>query len=98
MGRKPGFDQNKIERIAEVLVANPDGIWISRIAEQTKLHPSTVTKYLEGVLAPLVEDVSLAGRERPILRIVKLKSFVIERLQEGKTIDEILRLFKYFNE
>ena len=74
----------------------PDGIWIRKIAEETALHPTTVTKYLEGVLSPLVEDVSLAGRERPILRIVRLKTFVIERMREGKNIQEILRLFKYF--
>jgi DNA-binding IclR family transcriptional regulator len=96
MGRKPGFDQKKVENIVKVLVKYPEGIWVRKIAEEAALHPSTVTKYLEGILSPLIEDVSLAGRERPILRIVRLKTFVVERLQEGKTIQEILNLLKYF--
>ena len=96
MGRKPGFDQMKAENIVRVLVRYPDGIWVRRIAQEAALHPTTVTKYIEGILSPLIEDVSLAGKERPILRIVRLKTYVIERLQEGKTIEEILRPLKYF--
>ena len=96
MGRKPGFDQKKAENIVKVLARHPDGIWVRRIAEEAALHPTTVTKYLEGILSPLVEDVSLAGRERPILRIVRLKTYVIERLQEGKTVEEIMKLLRYF--
>ena len=96
MGRRAGFDQKKAENIVKVLTKYPDGIWVRRIAEEAALHPTTVTKYLEGVLSPLVEDVSLAGKERPILRIVRLKTYVIERLREGKTVEEILRPLKYF--
>ena len=96
MGRKPGFDQKKAENIVKVLAQHPDGVWVRRIAEEAALHPTTVTKYLEGILSPLIEDVSLAGRERPILRIVRLKTYVVERLQEGKTAEEILKLLKYF--
>ena len=94
MGRKRGFDKKKIGAIVTVLYQNPDGIWISRIAEQTKLHPTTVTKYVEGVLRPLVEDVSLAGKERAYLRIIKPKPFVLEKLQQGRNIQQILRLLK----
>ena len=96
MGRKAGFDRKKAENIVKVLARYPDGVWVRRIAEEAGLHPTTVTKYLEGVLGPLIEDISLAGKERPILRIVRLKTFVIERLQEGKTVEEIMKLLRYF--
>lgn len=94
MGRKKGFDERKIGSIIAVLYENPDGIWITRIAETTNLHPTTVTKYVEGVLRPLIIDVSLAGKERPYLRIIRLKPFVMEKLAEGRNIQQILKVLK----
>ena len=94
MGRKKGFDEEKIGKIVAVLIANPDGIWINRIAESTKLHPTTVTKYVEGILRPLVEDTTLAGKQRAYLRIIKLKPFVIERLQAGSNIRQIMKILR----
>ena len=82
MGRKKGFDKRKITSIIGVLANNPEGLWLRRIAEETKLHPSTVTKYIDTLLKPLVEDVSLGGTGKPLLRVIKLKPFVLERLHE----------------
>ena len=97
MGRKKGFDKKKITAIIGVLANNPDGIWLRRIAEETGIHHSTVSKYIDTLLKPLVEDVSLGGTGKPLLRVIKLKPFVIERLQQGDSLDKILRLLKLMN-
>ena len=94
MGRKAGFDDRKIASIITVLYQNPEGIWINRIAEATKLHPTTVTKYVEGVLVNLVEDTTLAGKTRAYLRIIRLKPFVLEKLREGRDIRQIMKLLR----
>ncbi|MBS3051005.1 MAG: hypothetical protein J4400_02565 [Candidatus Aenigmarchaeota archaeon] len=93
MGRKKGFDEKKIGKIISILAANPDGIWIRQIAKQTDYSPPTITHYVEGILAPLVEDTSL-GTGKPLLRVVRLKPFVIEKLQEGKDIRQIMKILR----
>lgn len=92
MGRKKGLDKRKIGAIINVLIANPDGIWLRRIAEETKLSPATVAHYIETALKPLVEDTSLGKTEKPLLRVIRLKPFVLERLQEGKDINDIIKI------
>lgn len=93
MGRKKGFDVRKIGKIVSVLAANPDGIWLRRIAKESGYSPATVAHYLETVLGPLIDDVSL-GPGKPLLRIVKLKPFVIEKLQEGRNIRQIMKILQ----
>ena len=92
MGRKKGFDEKKIGSIIGILASNPDGLWLRRIASELKLSPTTVTKYVDGILKPLVEDVSLGGSGKPLLRVIRLKPFVIERLAEGKDIRQIMKM------
>jgi len=94
MGRKKGFDNKKIVAIVGVLVKNPDGLWLRNIARETGLHPLTVSRYLDTILRPLIEDVSLRSEKKSILRVVKLKPFVFEKLQEGRNIQQILRLLR----
>ena len=97
MGRKKGFDKHKVVKIIEVLARNPDGIWIRRIAGELKLSPTTVTKYIDTVLKPLVEDVSLGGSGKPLLRVIRLKPFVLERLHEGKSIEQTMKILHLMN-
>lgn len=94
MGRKKGFDNRKIVAIVGVLVNNPDGLWLRNIARETGLHPLTVSKYLDTILRPLVEETSLRSEKKPILRVIKLKPFVLEKLQEGRNIQQVLRLLR----
>lgn len=94
MGRKKGFDERKIRKIVSVLAASPDGIWLRRIAKEADLSPTTVAKYLEGPVAPLLDDVSLGTGGKPILRVVRLKALVLERLQQGDDLRQIMRLLK----
>ncbi|MEM7819529.1 MAG: hypothetical protein QXD48_01730 [Candidatus Aenigmatarchaeota archaeon] len=91
MGRKKGFDNKKIGIIISILLANPDGIWLRRIAEEAKLSPATVAHYIETVLVPFVEDVSIGKEGKPLLRVIRLKPFVAERLKEGKSLNQIMK-------
>ena len=91
-GVTKGFDKEKIGKIIGILASNPDGIWIRQIARDTGIHHSTVTKYIDTLLQPMIEDVSLGGHGKPLLRVIRLKPFVLERLQEGKTIDQVMKL------
>ena len=93
MGRKKGFDERKIGKIISVLAANQDGMWVRQIAKNTGYSPPTITHYIEGVLAPLVEDTSL-GTGKPLLRVIRLKPFVLEKLQEGKDIRQIMKILR----
>ncbi|MBI2971163.1 MAG: hypothetical protein HYY37_01945 [Candidatus Aenigmarchaeota archaeon] len=94
MGRRPGFDQRKIGAIVAALYKNPDGLWLRQIAKETEMTHATVAKYVEGILRPLVEEVSLGKEGKPLLRVIRLKPFVIERLQEGKSIADILKVLR----
>ena len=94
MGRKKGFDEKKIVSIVRVLLSNPEGLWLRQIAKKTDLAPSTVAKYLDSALRPLVEESQLGEVEKPLLRVVKLKPFVIERLQEGKSLADIMKILR----
>ncbi|MBI4018427.1 MAG: helix-turn-helix domain-containing protein [Candidatus Aenigmarchaeota archaeon] len=94
MARKKGFDNRKIAAIIGALADNPDGLWLRNIARETSLHPLTVSRYLNTVLKPLVEETSLRSEKKPILRVVKLKPYVLGKLQEGRSLGQILRLLK----
>jgi hypothetical protein len=94
MGRKKGFDEKKILAIVRVLLANQDGIWLRQIAKETRLSPATVAKYLDSALKPLVDENFLGNPEKPLMRVSKLKPFVIERLQEGKSLAEIMKILR----
>ena len=93
MGRKAGLDEHKVLRIVQILLNNPDGVWLRQLAKESGLSPSTVARYLETVLQPLVDENSL-GAGKPLLRVVKLKPFVIERLEAGQTLGGILRIVR----
>ena len=94
MGKKRGLDDKKIAVIIGVLYNNPDGIWLRRIAREAKMDDHTVARYVNSVLRPLVEDVSLAGENKAMLRVIRLKPFVIEKLAEGRNIQQILRIMQ----
>lgn len=98
MGRKKGFDQLKISAILQALINNPDGIWLRRIAIEVRLSPATVSHYINSVLQPLVEDVSLGDSKKPLLRVYKLKPFVFQKLSEGKDLNQILKLIKLMDD
>jgi hypothetical protein len=91
-GRPDGVDPNKLAIVVKVLAENPDGLWLRRIAKKAGLHPTTVGNYVDSVLRPLVDDVSLGADQKPIIRVIKLKASVIRRLEQGATLRQILQL------
>jgi hypothetical protein len=61
--------------ILPVLVEYPEGLPINQLAKLSRLPPMTLRFHLERSMLALVEinDVNLGRRERPYLRIVRLK-------------------------
>ena len=91
-GRPGGADPRKLALVVKILAENPDGIWLRRIARKAALHPTTVSIYIDTVLRPLVDDVSLGSDQKPIIRVIKLKASVVRRLEQGATLGQILQL------
>ena len=90
---RPKIDSQKIIKIISVLAQYPDGIWLRRIAKESGVDAKTISKYLAGPLATLVEESSLGNAEaKPLMRIVRLKPMVLDRLHQGDTIKKVLRL------
>lgn len=97
MGRKPGYDMKKITTIIGVLASHPDGLWLRRIAREAKLHHLTVARYADSILKPLIEDTSLGG-PKPLVRVIKLKPAILEKLAEGKDIQKIMKVLRTMGE
>ncbi|MBU5678393.1 MAG: hypothetical protein QXJ96_03605 [Candidatus Aenigmatarchaeota archaeon] len=89
-GRPSGCDINKTLLIANILLKYPEGLWIRKIAKKANLHPNTVSNYINTVLSPLVEDIALGDDEKPILRVIRLKPSIYEKIQKGKSIQELI--------
>lgn len=94
MGRKKGFDDRKIALIVSVLIRNPDGIWLRRLALETDLSPTTVSTYLRSAINPLIEEATVGSGQKPLIRVIKLKPFVFERLEEGSNINQIMKFLR----
>ena len=64
-------DREKIKRIRNVLIKNPQGLWVREIARQAGLDKSTVSIYLNKHMRNEVEKVySVKGG---LIKIVRLK-------------------------
>ncbi len=90
-GRPSGYNIQNILAITKVLIENPEGLWLRKIAKKANLHPNTVSNYLNTVLSPLVEDISLGDDEKPIIRVIRLKPSIYKKIQEGTNINELLK-------
>ncbi|MBI4896202.1 MAG: hypothetical protein HY832_01505 [Candidatus Aenigmarchaeota archaeon] len=97
MGRKKGFNRDKIASILSVLVRYPEGTWIRALAAECHLAPNTVRYYIQTVLSALVIDTSLGRSEKPHLRVIRLKPLVLQQLQEGKDLRQIMKLLNMVN-
>lgn len=93
MARPQRADPKKIAAILTVLAKYEEGIWIRKLAKEAGIHPTTATKYVEGPLAPMVEISSLGSPDgKTLLRVVRLKSIVFQRLAEGMSLAQVMRL------
>ncbi|MCD6215842.1 MAG: hypothetical protein J7J92_02065 [Candidatus Aenigmarchaeota archaeon] len=93
-GRPSKIDVKKISKIIGVLYKNPDGLWLRELSKNAGLHPSTVNLYIERSLKPLLIDERIGNDEKPLLRIIRLKPIVIQRLDQGQRLSDILKYIK----
>ena len=98
MGRKPGLNGEKIGRIISILAANTDGLWLRELARKCGFTHATVSRYVTSPpLKALILDDSVGKPDKPALRLIRLKPFVIERLQQGQDINQIVKFTKLMN-
>ena len=90
MPREPGYDPQRIARILAILAKHPEGIWLRKLAQESGMTHATVGKYVDGPLAPVVEVTALG--EKPLLKVVRLKPAVQQKLGEGLTLEQVMRL------
>ena len=99
MPRPSGYNSTTTADLLRVLVKAPDGLWIRRLAKQADLHPSTVSRYLAGPLKPFVDTSPLGSpNSKPLLVVVRLKSVVLQRLEEGASLADVIRLLSLMEE
>jgi DNA-binding IclR family transcriptional regulator len=91
MSRPKGESPTKIASILGILAKYPEGVWIRKLAREANMHPTTATKYVEGSLKAMIEVSSLG--EKPLLKVVRLKPSVFQRLEEGMSLSQIMRVF-----
>ena len=72
MGRKPGADLAKIQKIRSILRESPQGIWIREISRKTGLDKSTVSIYLSRHMRNEIEEVFPV--KGSLIKIVRLKN------------------------
>jgi hypothetical protein len=93
MARPKGYNSKTVAVLMGILASRQEGLWIRRLAKEAKLHPSTVSRYLAGPLRPFVETSALGSPgARPLLIVVRLKPVVLQRLAEGASLADIMRL------
>lgn len=69
---KKGPDMNKIKLIRDILIKNPQGLWVREIARKTKLDKSTVSVYLAKYLSNEIEDTH-PNVKGDMIKTVRLK-------------------------
>lgn len=72
MPRRKRPDIEKIKLIKEVLIRNPEGLWIREIARKTGLDKSLVSRYLAEHMQNEIEEVySVKGKLIKIVRLIR---------------------------
>ena len=93
MARPKGYNSKIIAVLMGILASKPEGSWIRRLAKEAKVHPSTVSRYIAGPLKAFVETSALGSPDsRPLLIVVRLKPIVLQRLAEGASLGDIMKL------
>ncbi len=90
MGRRKGPDINKIALIVKALYEYRNGLWIRQLSRICRIPLSTTSYYVDKVLRPILEDARI-GDETTILRVIKLKDGIIEKLDDGENINSIIK-------
>ncbi len=86
-----GINTEKLSRLVRALYEHPDGLWVRELSRRSGLASSTVHHYL-NLLSPLLEETGLG--ERPLIRVVRFRPEVMERLDRGMTISELVKMLE----
>jgi len=78
-------DIRKVNKIINVLVKYPEGIWIRKLSNESKLAVSTIYFYLDNILNDIIENIGVKDKKDRYLglRIVKLKLKVRENIEKN---------------
>ena len=94
-GRPEGPDIRKASRIIKILYEYPDGLWLRRLARETRLPVSTVSYYVNNILKSALDNVGYTENGKYFgIRLVKLKPLVIKNLERGITIKKLIEIMK----
>lgn len=87
------YDEAKVKRVIEALIAYPDGLWLRKLAQEAKVPTTTLHRYLEGFLAPFVENVGVRNDAGHFfgVRVVRLRPGALKRLQDGVPLAQLLK-------
>ena len=72
-----------------VLQEYPMGLHLRGLAHQTRMPPSTLSRYLQEYLEVVVESLRFPEEGRPLVRVVRLGAHV-----QGKSLEELLRIVR----
>jgi hypothetical protein len=90
---RPKYNPETIKKLMSILVKYPDGIWMSKLAREADVPLSTTSYYLDNQISAFIDEQTL-GEEREIIRVIKLKPFVFQKLQEGMNLQKIMKIIK----
>lgn len=82
-----------IERIIEVLLRFPQGIWLRRLSKEANIPPSTLHYYLSHQLSQLTQSTGAKGEDGRYfgIRVIKLKHGVLKRLNSGESVEKLIK-------
>ncbi|MGC9310263.1 MAG: helix-turn-helix domain-containing protein [Candidatus Aenigmatarchaeota archaeon] len=84
--------QQRLNKIINALAANPDGLWLRQLSNETKTPVSTLHRYLENELKDITDNLGVKDKNGKYfgLRIVRLKANII-KIVESEGLDKLNR-------
>lgn len=93
--RNPDFA--KMTAVLALLKEFPDGIWLRKIANDLKLSTSTVSKYVDGPLRDLLDNIGYKNEDDNYvgIRIIKLKTAFLNKEFNSENVKKLLETQKF---
>lgn len=90
------YDFKKIKRIIAILLNNPDGIWLRKLSRDSKLSPSTVHYYLDGILSNVIDNIGARDEDGKFfgIRLIRLKNGIFSKLSEDNSEENLRKILK----
>jgi predicted DNA-binding transcriptional regulator YafY len=75
----------RINKIIGILAANPDGVWLRHLAQEAKIPPASLHRYIEKDMSDIVDSLGVKDANGKYfgLRIIRLKPRIIEIIELG---------------